>query len=348
LPSNDPSEANFTFGDFRTRSYAPQILDDLGASEAKRLLAPIIDGVHQSVPLSSQAASETGLKAGTPVILGYVDVICTGVGGGLYDPQGRTGCTIVGSTGMHMRLTRASEVTLNEQMSGYTMAFPEDGMVAMIQSNMASTINIDWLLDLARGILKDSGVERSRGDLLKGIDERILAKPAAALLYHPYISRAGERGPFLDPAARASFIGLDSTHDFMSLMRSVFEGLCMAARDCYSAMGSIPAEIRITGGAARSQALRQILASVLGAPVRYVNREEAGAAGAAMMAAVQQKLFPGMGECAKAWVEPLLGEATQPDAALEQTYGTAFALYREVRRTLPPVWRGLAGLNQGA
>jgi erythritol kinase len=227
------------------------------------------------------------------------------------------------------------------------MAFPEDGMVAMIQSNMASTINIDWLLDLARGILKDSGIERSRGDLLKGIDEHVLAKAPATLLFHPYISRAGERGPFLDPAARASFIGLDSTHDFMALMRSAFEGLCMAARDCYAAMGQIPGEIRITGGAARSQALRHILASVLGAPVRYVNREEAGAAGAAMMAAVQQKVFSGMDACAKAWVEPLLGEATQPDTVLMPAYDNAFGLYREVRKALPPVWRGLANLKKG-
>lgn len=344
----DPSEANFTFGDFRTRAYAPVILDELGGGGAKRLLPPIIDGVHQSLGLSARAADETGLKSGTPVVLGYVDVICTGVGGGLYDPEGRTGCTIVGSTGMHMRLTRAQDVKLNAQMSGYTMAFPEDGMVAMIQSNMASTINIDWLLDVARGILKDNGVERSRSDMLKGIDDKILAKPASALLYHPYISRAGERGPFLDSAARASFTGIDSTHDFSSLMRAVFEGLCFAARDCYAAMGNIPEEIRITGGAARSLALRRIMASVLNAPVRYVNREEAGAAGAAMMAAVQQKVFTGMQACSQAWVEPLLGLATQPDAALAKTYDQAFGLYKEVRQSLPPVWRGLAGLNQGA
>lgn len=341
--ATDPSEANFIFGDFRTRAYDPVILDELGAGEAKRLLPPIVDGVREAIPLSARAAGETGLKAGTPVVLGYVDVICTGVGGGLYDPEGRTGCTIVGSTGMHMRLApRASDVRLNEQKSGYSMAFPVDGMVAMIQSNMASTINIDWLLDMARGILKDQGVERSRADMLKGIDERILARPAGSLLYHPYISRAGERGPFLDPAARASFIGLDTAHDFNSLLRAVFEGLCLAARDCYAAMGPVPSEVRVTGGAARSQALRLILASTLGAGVRTVSREEAGAAGAAMMAAVQQNIYAGMDACAGEWVDPLLGPVTQPDASLASIYDRTFPLYRQVREKLPEVWRGLA------
>ena len=32
-------------------------------------------------------------------------------------------------------------------------------------------------------------------------------------------------------------------------MRAVFEGLAFAARDCYAAMGPLPAEIRLSGGA---------------------------------------------------------------------------------------------------
>ena len=70
-----------------------------------------------------------------------------------------------------------------------------------------------------------SGVKRNLDDLLKGLDDKVLARKAAELLYHPYISRAGERGPFMDTAARSMF--------------------------------------RITGGVARSKALRLIIASVL-------------------------------------------------------------------------------------
>lgn len=343
----DPSEANFTFGNFKTRTYDPRILDALGAADAKRLLPPIVDGATQCHALSDKAAASCGLKAGTPVVLGYVDVICTGLGGGLYDPEGKVGCTIVGSTGMHMRITPdVSAVKLNAEKSGYTMAVPVEGKAALIQSNMASTLNIDWLLDVARGVLKSQGVERSRGELLKGMDDAMMAKPSGSLLYHPYISRAGERGPFLDASARASFIGLDTSHDFASLMRSVFEGLCFAARDCYEATGSIPEEVRITGGAARSSALKVMLASTLGAPVRTVNREEAGAAGVAMMAAVQQKLYPDLDACVAEWVNPLLGQPTLPDSKLRTVYDASYKLYREVRATLPPVWRGLQQLAQ--
>jgi erythritol kinase (D-erythritol 1-phosphate-forming) len=125
------------------------------------------------------------------------------------------------------------------------------------------------------------------------------------------------------------------------MMRSVFEGLAFAARDCYEAMGSIPKEVRVTGGAARSTALRLILASVLNVDVRTVSRGEAGAAGTAMIATVQQKLFPDMAACARLWVDPHIGAATRPDAALTSRYDNIFPHYVAARQAIRPVWRGL-------
>ncbi len=338
----DPSEANFTFGQYETRTYAPHILDVLGAGESKRLLPEMVEGTQQAGGLTAEAAALTGLKAGTPITLGYVDVLCTGLGGGLFDPEGRTGCTIVGSTGMHMKIApSAAHVRLNSELSGYTMAFPVPGMYAQIQSNMASTLNIDWLLDLARDVLKHEGVERSRSDLIKGLDERIMAAGPARVIYHPYISQAGERGPVMEPAARAMFSGLELGMGYADMMRGVFEGLCFASRDCYAAMGDIPQEVRITGGAARSTALRVMLASVLKARVRSVQREEAGAAGAAMMGAVQQKLYPDMAACVAQWVDPLLGKVTEPDPTLTGPYDGAFSIYKETREKMRPLWRSM-------
>ena len=345
----DPSEANFTFGDYRTRSYAPDILDALGAADARRLLPQIVDGTQQSHGLSLDAAAATGLAAGTPVVLGYVDVVCTGLGGGLFDREGRVGCSIAGSTGMHMRLApSAAAVKLNPERTGYTMAFPAPGMLAQMQSNMASTINIDWLLDVGRDVLASQGIERSRKDLLSGLDDRILARPGGQLLYHPYISQAGERGPFLDAAARAQFTGLEAGMGYADLMRAVFEGLSFAARDCYTAMGPLPNDIRLTGGGARSRALRLLFASALNAPVRSVLREEAGAAGAAMIAAVQQKVFSSMVDCAATWVDPMLGPETRPDAELVRLFDETFPIYRETREQMRGIWRSLQTARQGA
>jgi erythritol kinase len=228
------------------------------------------------------------------------------------------------------------------------MAFPAPGMLAQMQSNMASTLNIDWLLDVGRDVLKSQGIERSRKDLLEGLDDSILARPGGRLLYHPYISQAGERGPFLDASARAQFTGLEAGMGYADLVRAVFEGLAFAARDCYAAMGPLPQDIRLTGGGARSKALRLLFASALNAPVRIVEREEAGAAGAAMIAAVQQRVFPSMADCAAKWVDPMLGPETKPDAGLARLFDTTFPIYQETRDRMRPVWRALAAARQSS
>ena len=341
--ATDPSEGVFTFGDYRTRGYSDVPIGQFGLREHVRLLPPIVDGAQAAHSLSAAAAARIGLPEGLPVVLGYVDVICTALGAGLYDPEGQAGVSIIGSTGMHMRYsTDARSVRLNPDRTGYTMCFPAPGTYAQMQSNLAATLNIDWLLGLMRDVLAVAGIEKSRADLLPRVDALAFSAGPGAALYHPYISTAGERGPFLAPEARASFTGLDTGTGLAELTRTVIEGLAFAARDCYAAMGDTPGEIRLTGGGARSGAMRAILAAVLDRPVRRIEREEAGAAGAAMIAAVQQGLYPDMAACAAEWVAPRLGPAQPPDPSLARAYERLFPVYAETRAALAPVWGALA------
>jgi len=344
----DPSEGCFTFGDFRTRSYSDEVLDCLDLTDHKRLLPPMLDGVTEARPLTSEAATLSGLVQGTPAVLGYVDVINTALGAGLYDAVADTGCTIVGSTGMHMRLARRIEdVSLNADRTGYVMAMPIPGVSAMIQSNMSSTLNIDWLLDLAAELIGHYHDGITRSELISRIDQWVECSENSSLLYQPYISDAGERGPFIDSQARAGFVGLSTKHRFGDLVRSVIEGLAFAARECYQAMGDIPTEVRLTGGAARSNAIRSIFGSVLGTELRTTDRAEAGAAGAAMMAAVNIGYFDSMDACVTQWVNPLLGPAESFDASLHDHYNRSFSNYVQTRKVLSPVWHAQAKVESG-
>jgi erythritol kinase (D-erythritol 1-phosphate-forming) len=347
--ATDPSEATFSCGEFHKRRFDVETARLIGISDCIRLFPDVVDGVTTTHPLGATAAAETGLPEGLPVSLGYVDVICNALGAGLYDPTPDVGCTIIGSTGMHMRLASSADaVALNAEATGYTMAFPVPSHYAQMQSNMAATLNIDWLLDLARGLLAAEGVARSRADLIRGLDERVLQAKPGELLFHPFISDAGERGPFIAHEACAQFIGLRSRHGYWDLMRAVMEGLAFAARDCYAAMGALPRDVRITGGAARSRALGVILGAALECNVRVCSRGEAGAAGAAMIAAVATGLYPGMASCAEDWVRPYLNEPQAPDAALASRYAQMFPAYLEARLASRPVWKQLAALRAGA
>jgi erythritol kinase len=341
--ATDPSEGTFTFGDFRTRGYSDDVLEVLGIADLRHLLPPIVDGTRQSAGLSEAAANATGLLAGTPVVLAYIDVVCTALGAGLLDRERKPGCSIIGSTGMHMRLAQTpDEVLLNEAATGYTMAMPAPGVFAQIQSNMAATLNIDWVLGLASGILASQGITRTNSEMIALVDRWIASSEPASLLYQPYVSEAGERGPFVDANARAGFVGISSRHGYGDMVRSVFEGLAFAARDCYAAMGPLPKEIRLTGGAARSPALRKILGAVVGADIRVNEREEAGAAGAAMIAAVCLGQYASMDDCVGEWVTPLLDAAEPSDRKLADLYARMVPSYTLAHEALRPVWRSMA------
>jgi erythritol kinase len=116
----------------------------------------------------------------------------------------------------------------------------------------------------------------------------------------------------------------------------------MAARDCYAAMGGAPPEIRLTGGAARSDGLRRILADVLGVPVRPALRQEAGAAGAAMIAAVATGVHADMETAITEWVSPLLGAPDRPAPVRAAAFSHRFEIYRAARKALSPTWAALA------
>ncbi|WP_426440693.1 FGGY family carbohydrate kinase [Bradyrhizobium genosp. P] len=346
--ATDPSEATFTCGDFRKRSFDTETARLIGIADLLRLFPQVVDGAAVTHPLTAAAAIETGMPEGVPVCLGYVDVLCNALGAGLYDPAPDVGCTIIGSTGMHMRLVRSADaVTLNPEATGYTMPFPVPGHYAQMQSNMAATLNIDWLLDLARDVLAAEGVTRSRADLIRRLDDQVLQAKPGEVLFHPFISDAGERGPFVSHEASAQFFGLRSRHRYGDLMRGVMEGLAFAARDCYAVMGALPRDVRITGGASRSRALGAILGAALDCNIRVCNRGEAGAAGVAMIAAVAIDAYPDMTACAEHWVAPHLSAPQAPDAALAKRYARMFPTYLDARLASRPVWKQFAALRAG-
>ena len=340
--ATDPSEMSFTFGDFRSREYSDLVIDALGLAHRRHLLPQVLDGSQVTCPLSARAAGETGLLAGTPVSLGYVDMVMTALGAGVHTGTAGAACSTVGSTGVHMRAVPSAGVHLNAEGTGYVICLPVPDLVTQVQTNMAATLNLDWLLTLAGDLVGEFGAAPDHAALVGRIDGWMARTKPGQVLYHPYISEAGERGPFVNANARAGFIGFNASHRFAEMLRAVIEGLGMAARDCYAAMGEMPSELRLTGGAARSAALRGVLAAALNTSVRVSSRDEAGAAGCAMMAAVAIGAYATMDDCIAEWTTPLLGAAERPDPKLVGLYDSLFTAYRDARIALGPVWDELA------
>ncbi len=106
IRATDPSEVSFTFGNFRTRSYDSTVLAALGLMHRRALLPDVIDGTQTVHPMTAEAAAACGLKAGTPVCLGYVDMCMTALGAGVRSEGRNAACSAIGSTGVHLLAKR--------------------------------------------------------------------------------------------------------------------------------------------------------------------------------------------------------------------------------------------------
>jgi len=343
--ATDPGEGLFNFGDIRKGVYSDEVLSILGLSHRANLLPPMIDGLDDSSNVLEAIAKLIGLPAGTPVHIGAIDVMCSALGGGMYERGLDTAMTILGTTGVHLRYTSQTDaISLPEEKTGYSIVFPGGG-IAQLQTNMSATLNIDWLVQVAKEMAELSCTSVTTEQLLAQFDEKIDTDTPSRIVYHPYISTAGERGPFFDVNARASFSGLDQNVGFIDLAKAVYEGICFAAKDCYMQFGELPVEIRITGGGANSVALKKLLANIMNRPVRSVSRAEAGAAGAAMIAAVGQGYYSSMSDCVADWVAPSLGEINEPIADSVKHFERNYHTYSELKNNLRPGWTNLADMR---
>ena len=146
---------------------------------------------------------------------------------------------------------------------------------------------------------------RVRGRLDRAI-ERAGSAPARAgrPLFLPWL--AGERTPVWRSDVRGAFHDVDRGSGPDDFLWSVLEGVAMAARDILehatAGTGQRAADVRVSGGGARSDAWCQLKADVLGLPVIRSSQPETGVVGAAIAAAVGLAIHRDVAEAARAMV----------------------------------------------
>jgi erythritol kinase (D-erythritol 1-phosphate-forming) len=197
--ATDPSEVSFTFGNFRTRAYDGDVLAALGLTHRRNLLPEVIEGTETVHPLTAEAAAAAGLKPGTPVCLGYVDMCMTALGAGVRSEGRNAACSAIGSTGVHLLAKPVSEVVLNAERTGYVIALPIPGVVTQVQTNMGATINLDWLLQLGADLLGEFGITVGLNEMIGRVDQWFATSKPGNILYHPYISEADFPRAFQPP-----------------------------------------------------------------------------------------------------------------------------------------------------
>ncbi len=309
--------------ELRARGWSRSVLDKLEIPT--EWLPPTYEGPQTTGRVTAEAAAETGLAAGTPVVAGGGDQAAGAVGAGAVRP-GVVSLTL-GTSGVVFATTDAPLVEPDGRLHAFCHALP--GRWHFMGVTLSAAGSLQWYRDTLAP--KESFAE---------VVAEAAQAPAGSegLLFLPYLS--GERTPYPDPLARGSFVGLTLRHKRAHLTRAVLEGVAFSMKDCFSLLqgagvGSVR-EVRIAGGGAKGALWRQIVASVLGLPMVTVNSTEGAAYGAALLAGVGVSAWPGVEAACDATIA--VTGRDQPNAEWSAAYAGLYPSYRELYGALKPTF----------
>ncbi|MBK3570167.1 FGGY-family carbohydrate kinase [Streptomyces sp. MBT62] len=261
-PATDVSDASMPFLDPRTRTYDNGVVELLGLTRRRRLLAPVSD------PITTALTRGEGLPAGTRIANGPYDLPACALGAGVTEPG--DGLLIVGTC--LASLVATTDLDLSGEPAGLYISLDRPGHWLRAMPAMVGTAALDW-------VLSTTGVRHEEVDAL------LTATPPGAngVRVLPYFAPSGERAPFVEPRLRAELTGVSLESTPADLIRATCEGIGYAARHCLEAAG-LTGSLAVCGGGTRSPAWMRLLADVLGRPLRVVEGE-VGARGAVLAAA---------------------------------------------------------------
>ncbi|MHB8062683.1 MAG: FGGY family carbohydrate kinase [Ruminiclostridium sp.] len=286
--TTDATDQSLVFIDMKTRQYDDRLFNLFGLQKYKDKYAEIKSCIDNKAYLSAELLLELGLAAHTMVTSGPMDVTACALGAGVVE-KGYC-CSIIGTAALHEMVI--AEPCSDEIFAGMTVCHSMDDRWLRLMASLAGTPNLEWLLNLFGSELKLKAAENNK-NIYDYIDELLVQVPIGAngVMYHPYLLAGGERAPFIDPNARASFTGIAAKHTISDLLRACFEGVAFAMLDCYKHMPIEVEQITVCGGGAKSDVWCQMFADAVGKRVVTVRGEELGAKGAVINNAVAQGIF---------------------------------------------------------
>lgn len=337
---SDVSDASGTsLFDVKKREWSAEML---AALDVPRSWMPdVVESTAVTGKVSAESAEATGLRPGIPVVAGGGDQAAGGIGCGVVD-DGVVSMT-VGTSGVVFAHTSELRVEAAGRLHAFCHAVP--GAWHLMGVTLAAGGSLRWFRDT----LGRTEVEKARRsgtdpyELL--MTEASKAPPGSSgLLFLPYLS--GERTPYPDPFARGTFVGLTLRHGFSHLVRSVLEGVAFSLRDCLELMkplGVNATQIRASGGGARSELWRSIMADACGVEIVTVTSTEGAPYGAALLAAVGVGMYHDVREACRKTIGIVSRVSPRPEVT--DHYERAYQSYRSLYPQLKPIFDRLSHLD---
>lgn len=310
--------------DVRNRTWSDAVVERLGFDPG--WLPPVYESADVVGAVHNDAAAQTGLKAGTPVVAGGADNTCGAIGAGVV----RSGQALVSIGSSGVVFVASEQPVLHPEGIVHTFTHSVPGVWYVMGVTLAAGLSLRWVRD------ELAHTEQTAAALLGGSAYDLLSQqaeraPAGAdgLYFLPYLS--GERTPHVDANARGVWFGLSTTHRRGHLIRSVFEGITYSLRDSLDAIRATGVEVdeaRVIGGGAKSAFWHRLLADVLNINVSRIHVDEGPGVGAALLAGVGCGVYDNVMEAAERTVA--IKDTVSPDAASARDYDARFEFYKSL------------------
>lgn len=314
--------SNFGICNIHTGALEPDILSLAAGQDAARLLpSSLLRPTDWAGRVTTAAARETGLQAGTPVAAGLYDVSACALASGVVDPSAL--CLVTGTWGIACAMVPEPISHRNVSLISHTY-LPSYRLAE--EGGATCTCNLDWYLEQ---FLAKSHPHLSRDglyDLCRHALERLA--PGDGPLFLPYLYNCAT------PADGGCFLGLRSSHGELHLLRGVLEGILYSLLfyseplrlDAASRCGF--QRLRVSGGITQSQPWTQMLCDMMQLPLEVVPPQP-GLRGAAICAAVGSGAFSSMEEAISRMVPLTRQYLPSPDRGFVYRQG-----YRRYRNAL--------------
>jgi xylulokinase len=318
-----------------TKKWSDEVCQKLGIPVEK--LPPAYPCTQVIGEITPEAAKQTGLKAGTPVVICAGDVAVAQSGAGA-NREGKAHLCIGTATWIGVS-TSTFRNDPEKPFWGLNHIDPAKYIIAGEMETGGGALM--WFRDALCQEEKRQAAEQgiSSYELINAAVEAV-SPGSDKLIFLPWLS--GERAPVLDHYARGAYIGLNISHNKSHMARALMEGVAYHLRWISEAMEKVGFQIdslNAIGGGCNSRVWVQIISDVTGKPLRIVrNHLEAGAAGAALTVAVGLGIYSGMDE-----VDSLIGisHEVHPDSNRWKRYDQLYHEYRGLYDLLVPVHRRL-------
>jgi L-xylulokinase len=321
----------------KKKSYAKELLDLYGIPEVWDALPPPVESFEVAGKVTSTAAENTGLVAGTPVVGGIFDIEGSALGAGVAD-AGQV-CIVAGTWSIN-------EIVTIEPLAApdifMTAAYTVPDLWLSIEASATSATNLEWFV---KHFCAEEKIEADKRGIsvYQVCNELVASLPPGGtdIIFHPFLF-----GSNVQATARSGFYGVAGWHTKAHLLRALYEGVVYGHLNHIEKLREAGAQMgvaRLTGGGSRSKVWTQIFADAIQLPMEVPEGTEIGARGAAMSAGIGAGAYEDHADAVAKAVE--LDRRQEPDPEATPLYLARYAEYKRLLDAMRDPWDHLSRLS---